>query len=124
MITIATYSTSTDAYLARSLLESDGLRAAVLDEHLIGAYPLLSAGLGGIKLVVPPEQAERAGELLARVRVQTPVERCPECGADDVEVDSSGRRLAFLTTLLLMVPIGRARPLHTCADCGHEWRQG
>ncbi|HZJ71886.1 MAG TPA: DUF2007 domain-containing protein [Planctomycetota bacterium] len=57
------------AGMIRSLLEADGLMAFVRDENAatIWPSPLVGAGLGAAKVVVPRDQADRAREILANV---------------------------------------------------------
>ena len=55
------------AGLIRSLLEADGLMAFVRDENAatIWPSPLVGAGLGAAKVVVPRAQEERALQVIA-----------------------------------------------------------
>jgi len=51
--------------VASTALEAEGIGAFLLDDKLIAINPLLSNAVGGVKVAVPAEQAERAREILA-----------------------------------------------------------
>jgi hypothetical protein len=50
--------------MARELLESNGIEARLRDEAIVGIHPWLSNAVGGVKLVVPSREAERARAIL------------------------------------------------------------
>jgi hypothetical protein len=64
LVTIETFSSPWQAQLARACLESEGIHAVVADEHFYRLYGALSGTMGGVKLQVRPEEAQRAAELL------------------------------------------------------------
>lgn len=53
-----------DAYLAKALLESEGIDVFLQDEMTIQVFNFYSNALGGVKMLVPNNQAEKARELL------------------------------------------------------------
>ena len=65
-LVVATFALPTHAEMARGLLESNGIQALLRDEGLVGVHPWLSNALGGVKVVVAAEDAERAREILDR----------------------------------------------------------
>lgn len=64
LVTVETFSSPWEAQLARACLESEGIQAVVADENFYRLYGALSGTLGGVKLQVRPEEAQRAAELL------------------------------------------------------------
>ncbi len=64
LVTIATYVQRAEAMVARSLLESEGMRALVPEEHVMSTMPHLVHAGGGYRLMVRDRDAERAKELL------------------------------------------------------------
>ena len=68
LVTIETFSSPWEAQLARACLEAEGLHAVIADEHFYRLYGALSSTLGGVRLQVRPEEAERAAELLRNRR--------------------------------------------------------
>lgn len=63
METIARFYKGEDAYLFRSFLESEGISAYVFDEYTPQVHWLYTHVIGGIRVVVSEEDAEKAAEL-------------------------------------------------------------
>ncbi len=61
LVTVALFGSVLDAEVARNLLESNGIRAAVFADDAGGMYPPLGAG---VRVVVRQEDATRAREIL------------------------------------------------------------
>ena len=128
LIVIATYSDATKAYIARGLLESEGIDASLRDEHLITANWMLSNAVGGVRLAVPQTQLERARRVLlqaARGELALDSEDqllCPACGSSDVTEAKSGWRVAFAAFMFLNIPLPFTRTAMRCAKCGTQWR--
>ena len=68
LVTLQTFSSSWEAELARTCLETEGIHAFIADEHFFRLYGALSHTLGGLRLQVRPEEAEHAAELLRNRR--------------------------------------------------------
>lgn len=68
LVTIETFTSPWEAQLARACLEAEGIEAVIADEHFFRLYGALSNSLGGVRLQVRPESAERAVELLRERR--------------------------------------------------------
>lgn len=68
LVTVETFSSPWEAHLARACLEAGGIQAIVADEHFYRLYGALSGTLGGVRLQVRREEAERAAELLRNRR--------------------------------------------------------
>jgi hypothetical protein len=64
LTTVATFTNTAEAELAKERLESEGVRAFVLDEQAAGVLPFMGSAMGGIRVQVPTELAERAKEIL------------------------------------------------------------
>ncbi len=65
-VTVATFDFLPDAEIARGRLQAEGIDCALADEHLVQTDWLYSIAVGGIKVQVAPEDAERALAVLAR----------------------------------------------------------
>jgi Putative prokaryotic signal transducing protein len=61
-----------DAELMRTVLESEGIRAMVRSETFERWFPGLSP-FGGVDVLVRPEDAERAKEILSETRIEPDV---------------------------------------------------
>jgi Putative prokaryotic signal transducing protein len=68
LVTIETFTSPWEAQLARACLEAEGIEAVIADEHFFRLYGALSSSLGGVRLQVRPESADRAVELLRERR--------------------------------------------------------
>lgn len=61
---VARYTSPWDAHIDRALLDSEGLEASLLDEHIVGVNWLQSLAFGNVKLVVPESQRATAQAIL------------------------------------------------------------
>jgi hypothetical protein len=130
-ITVASFSRPFEAHLARTRLEADGITCVVSDEYLVRVDWLLSNAVGGVKLMVPVWEAERAREIL-RPRPRLLVVRdassaeemiCPRCHCDDVYYTRYSHRAAALFVLLLGFLIPWRNVRWTCKQCGYAWKE-
>lgn len=64
-VRIATCSTPTEAHVIRGVLESAGLSPVVADANLVQAHGLMTQAVGGVRVLVPPDQIETARQALA-----------------------------------------------------------
>jgi hypothetical protein len=65
LVTVAVFGAPYEAEMAKGELEANGIPAFVLDQFTIGANPLYSNALGGIKLQVPASYAEDAQGIIS-----------------------------------------------------------
>lgn len=134
--TVAVFTGPWEAHIARGRLEAEGIPAYVIHENHIWAAWVLSNALGGVKLQVAVEDAERARQIYA-AHVQGDFEQeldasaaepvqpvCPACGAGDFD-----SRISWQTWLLIIFTLGLfwvifppRRDLHACRVCGHRWK--
>ena len=61
---IARFDSMPEAHIAMGRLEAEGIESWLADEHLVQTDWLYSIAVGGIKLQVRPELAQRALEIL------------------------------------------------------------
>lgn len=130
-----------EAHLAQMYLESQDVPAWVLDEHQVRMRWDLAAAIGGVKLAVRPEDAERARILLSQdhsadldgipEQELSPAsdERCPRCGVGTAhearasKLPAVGQWLLALFSLSLgfLVPGRRVSVRRSCPACLHTW---
>jgi hypothetical protein len=130
-IAVASFSQPVEAHLARTKLESEGIPCVVGDENLVRVDWLLSNAVGGVKLMVPAGELERAREALRpRPRLvvvsNDPPEGemiCPRCHSDDVYYSRFNRRIAGFFILLLGFLIPWRDRRWACTQCGYEWKE-
>lgn len=65
LVAVASFETAFDAHLALGLLEAEGLKASIADEHMVSVYSPLTYAVGGVRLLVRAPHAERAKAILA-----------------------------------------------------------
>jgi hypothetical protein len=65
LVTVAQFDMLPDARIAQGRLAAEGIPAYLADENLVQTDWLYSIAVGGIKLRVEPEYAERARRILA-----------------------------------------------------------
>lgn len=136
LVTVATFNDPLEAQLARGKLESVGIRSTLADDNLVAMDWYYTNAVGGVKLQVMPADVAVAREALAEVRaarteresqgsVDEPMEAgepvCPKCGSADVYYERFSRKLAFLSMLLLRVPLPFLKQKWSCEACGHTW---
>lgn len=112
LVTVAIYVLSWEAQLAKARLASEGVAAVIADENAAGIYG--ANAIGGIKLRVREDDAERATALLGTCHPLPALYlvtdedaqrvRCPSCRSEDVVAE------------------GWFRPGWSCSACGHKWR--
>jgi hypothetical protein len=93
LVTVGTFSSPWEAQLALACLQGEGIEAVIADEHFFRLYGALSNALGGVRLQVRPEHAERATELLRDRRpifyiVKEDEEAEPMAGLPDEEPEA------------------------------------
>jgi hypothetical protein len=66
-VIVGAYNSPIEAQMAKSRLESEGMRADLVDEHTVSIGTHLALAVGGVKVRVLEDDAERARELLTSV---------------------------------------------------------
>lgn len=119
-----------DALLAKGLLESAGIECFFGDENIVRLDWFISNLVGGVKLLVKPEDAEAAREILDQPvpptfdvgdssEYQQP--SCPKCGSYNVSFEELNKKVAFATAYF-GVPLPLKKKVWKCSACGAEWR--
>jgi len=134
LVTLATFSKPTDAYLALGKLQADGIDAVVFDDNVVSVNWLYSNAVGGVKLKVREPEVQRAMEILSEdlsaiaeidetAPPVQPAVQCPRCSSSAVSPENFSRRAIFLSWLLLGFPLPLFRRRWACASCGHRWKR-
>ena len=114
-----------DAHILLGRLEAEGIVCWLKDEYTVTIDPLLTNAIGGIKLMVPVLQAERAAGLIHDFLLQNRTSCCPRCKSDNIEFISTPRKAGNWLSVLLGGIIGNyALPVNKtwhCFACGHEF---
>jgi len=67
LVQIARFFTPIEAHMLQSRLQADGVLAVVADAQLVGNNPFLTLALGGVRVLVPESQFERACEIVSAI---------------------------------------------------------
>ena len=122
------YTNYIDANIIMGRLEEEGINCWLKDENTVTIDPILTNAVGGIKLMVPESQAQRAFELLRQFKnEQSATLKCLRCGSSNIELVSTPRKASnwisaifgFLFTSYAMA----VDKVYHCFDCGYEFEQ-
>lgn len=130
-VVIGHYSHVVEAELARTFLESHGIKASLQDQYTINMNWLYSGALGGVKVRVPLSQEADARQLLEDVEnnkfalQDSEVQElpCPQCKSTETErrrPQSKGLAMLILYFAYLPLPF-LSREKYECRSCGHQW---
>jgi hypothetical protein len=67
LVLIARVFTPIEAHMLQSRLEAEGVPAVVADAHIVQANPFLTMAVGGVRVLVPESQVERAREIMQAI---------------------------------------------------------
>ncbi len=109
--TIAAYSYSSEAQIIKGRLEADGITVYLSDEFTIDTDPLVSQAIGGVKIKVPQDQAEKAIGILKSISKFSLSDEgiainCPNCNSNNVELFSTINSLKSLIAFLVSLIFG------------------
>jgi hypothetical protein len=124
---VRSFKSETEAHLARSKLESVGIKAIV---HRFSRYRAIASG--GFILKVHPKDLKRARALLSKIDGEVDMDeyvssdddtylRCPKCDSVNVNTQplTGGKR--WLAILLIGIPLMFIKRSYTCRKCSHTW---
>jgi tetratricopeptide (TPR) repeat protein len=141
LVTIATFSHPLQAHIARSRLEVEGIWAFVADESTVTANWFFSNYLGGIRLQVRSEDAQKASEILEgepepieweqeddvddieEMEEEDEPQKSPRCGSEDIRYEKYATKSFFLSLLLLGFPLPFLKQEWVCHNCGLRWKE-
>lgn len=142
LVTIAAFSHPLEAHIVRGRLETEGIESFITDENMVTNW-LFSTALGGVRIQVREDDAERARGILAdgpeeieweadedeEVEVEVEVddgeeepERCPRCASTRIHYEKFAKRPLFLSWLLLGFPLPFLKGEWVCQNCGYSWK--
>ncbi len=129
-ITVRRYRDLSEAIVARSLLESAGIRAYLRDENLVRLEWQISNFIGGIRLQVERADETAAAEILSQpIPDHVPFDEqaefaqplCPRCGSTDITFQGSSRSAALASLYLLSLPLPLGKETWICNACEARW---
>jgi hypothetical protein len=121
LVTIAAFDTPLKASILASRLEAEGIPCRIDDAETIAAHGMLSAALGGVKVLVSKSDVARAAEVARQIHPSGPPRVCPACRSTRVTRKGLSFPLAVLAVLSLGVFALFFPPRWTCDACHHRW---
>ena len=127
---IANYQYTSEAYLFKGKLESEGIEVFLQNENTINTDPLLSNALGGVKLFVKSEDVMNAKQILASIPEYSVNDKgellsCPNCSSTTISMVTSIKDvksfLAFIYGLLTLSMPLFAKQKYKCESCAFEF---
>jgi len=124
-ILLRSYDSYINAHTTLNRLGEEGITAYLKDEYTVTIDPFLSNALGGIKLMVYPDDYEEAVELLrAFDKVYRNAVSCPECGSHEVDyVSKPGPKnwIAAIVSWFMSSYAIALEQVYQCSDCHHQF---
>jgi hypothetical protein len=120
-----------EAMLAKGKLESEGVECYLADDNTVRMDWFWSNLVGGVKLLVSPNDAEAATRILSEpipeeIDFEGTVEyrqpRCPKCQSLDVNFEELYKPIAY-GSLFVNLPIPIQRTGWICQTCRHTWEE-
>lgn len=127
-IHLKSYTNYIDAHIAKGVLEENGIDCWLKDENTTTINPVLGNIVGGIKLMVVKDAAQRAWEILQELKKEQQQKIvCPKCNSHNLEFVSTPRKASNWLTALVTFFTGdfaiAPDKVYHCFDCGHEFSQ-
>lgn len=130
LIEIANYQFSSEAYLFKGKLESEGIEVFLQNENTINTDPLLSTALGGVKLFVNSEDVLQSKQILDAISEYSLNDKwelltCPNCGSQKIYMTTTIKDiksfLAFIYGLLTLSMPLFSKQKYKCESCNFEF---
>ncbi len=124
LVTLVTYTYSTESYVLVARLEAAGITCHLKNEHLLNTQQFLSNAVVGLEVQVSDQDLVTARQILKEVEKEKEEKEagavpagyvklsgwCPQCESSNVFKKKKG-----------MFSFGAEACL--CGDCGHQWKQ-
>lgn len=125
-VLIASFNDYIEANIILGRLQSEGINCWLKDENSATITPFLSNAIGGIKIMVLNEQAERAKAILAEIDGERKKKlSCPSCGSHNIEFVTTPRKPGnWFSVLFGLLGASYAMPVekvYHCFNCGKEF---
>ena len=119
---------SSEAIIYQGKLESEGIEVYLRDNNIVDSNPLYSNAVGGVKMFVKTEDFDKANEVLGDVSLYAVDDdnqplKCPECGAEQVEMEISidGIKSFFKVIILGAFAQFFSKYNFKCQKCKYEF---
>ena len=127
LITIATYTYPHEMVISKSKLDANGIECFVRDELTVQVNNFYSNAIGGVKLDVREEDAERAVQILKEsndinVSYSESNIKCQHCGSGNIDGKKFNGKLSLLIWVALGIPIPIFSSKYHCYDCHKDYK--
>jgi ribosomal protein L37AE/L43A len=126
IILLESFDNYIEAHLVMGRLQDSGIHCWLQDENSVTINPILTASIGGIKLMVTEEDFERAKALLDEFSAEKKKwYSCPRCGSSNIEYISNTRKpsgwiSAVVTWMLGSYAMAAEKTWH-CFNCKQDF---
>jgi len=130
LIEVANYQYSSEAYLFKGKLESEGIEVFLQNENTINTDPLLSNALGGVKIFVNSEDVLKARHILDSIPEYSVDDKgellsCPNCSSQKINMVTTIKDvksfMAFIYGLLTLSMPLFSKQKYKCENCNFEF---
>ena len=118
-----------EAALVKGMLDSAGIESYLTDDNMVRMNWFISNLIGGVRLMVKPEDLDAATEVLEQPipegidygeAEQFEQPRCPKCGSLDITFEELNKPLSY-GSAWLGFPLPISSPKWKCESCGAKW---
>jgi hypothetical protein len=118
-----------EAMLAKGTLASSGIEGYFVDDNIVRMDWFISNLIGGVKLMVRPEDLEAANDLLSQPipegidyggDEQFEQPKCPKCSSIDITFEELNKPLSYASAWVGF-PLPVSHPNWKCESCGAKW---
>lgn len=125
-LAIRSYDNYIPAHLAMGRLKEEGIQGWLKDENTVTIDPILTNAVGGIKLMVAADAADKAVSILNELDKKYHASiACPWCHSHNIELVSSPRKasnwITAISTFFLTSFALTAEKEYHCFDCEKEF---
>ena len=133
LIIVQIFDNPIEMHFLKSKLESEGLQCYVFDEHTVSINPLMSQGVGGIKLKVDESDSQKASAILKEIQQNATLDpegksiSCPNCGSTELYTNFKSMKgakgiLSMITMFLFAAFPFYYKTVYKCKLCGTEFK--
>jgi hypothetical protein len=123
-VVLRTFDNHILAHITSDKLRNEGVENYLFDEASVTVIPLLSAAIGGIKLVVDKRDERRALQLLHEFdEAYRKSAVCPKCDASEIILvpkQSAESMVTAIFTWLFSRHAVAGQEVYHCNNCGYE----
>ncbi|WP_432672648.1 DUF2007 domain-containing protein [Flavobacterium sp. SM2513] len=133
LITVQVFDNPIDMHVLKSKLESEGIHCYIFDEHTVAINPLMSQGVGGIKLKVDESDSDKALLILQEIQAVATLDDdgkamvCPNCGSTDLYANFKSMKgtkgiLSMVVMFFFVVFPFYYKNVYKCKNCDTEFK--